>query len=352
MQKVLDNGFNIYLVGGYVRDYYLNIKTNDYDLASSAKPADLMNIFSNLESTSYGSVILRYKGFRFEITTFRIEKKYIQNRFPEYVYTDKLEKDIVRRDFTMNSMYMDINGNIIDLLDGKKDIDNKVVKMISNPYKKLEEDALRILRAIRFATIYNFKLDDELYRAIKELGYLVLNLSYERKKNELDKIFASNNLAYGIRLIKELNLDKYLEIGNLDNLKYVNNLLGIWAQIEVSNKYIFKKSEKKQIDKIKKYIGVDILDPINIYKAGLYIAMIVGQINNIDVKIINEVYEKLPIKDKKEIVITSDEIINILNVKPCNLISKVYLDLETNILNGHIKNDKKDIIKYILKKYK
>lgn len=352
MNKVLQNGFDIYLVGGYVRDYYLNIKTNDYDLATNAKPADLMKIFSNLESTNYGSVILKYKGLRFEITTFRIENKYRQNRFPEYIYTDTIEKDILRRDFTINSMYMDVEENIIDLLNGKKDIDNKIVKMVSNPYKKLEEDSLRILRAIRFATIYNFKLDDELYYAIKELSYLVSSLSYERRKNELDKIFASKNLKYGIKLIKEFNLDKYLEIGNLSNLKYVNNLLGIWAQLDVSDKYIFKKSEKKQIEKIKKYLVVDILNPLYLYNAGLYIAMIVCQIKNIDIKKLNVAYNNLPIKDQKEIDITGDEIIQLLAIKPSNLISKVYQELEINILNNQLKNNKKDIIKYILKKYK
>ena len=352
MTKIKECGFQVYLVGGFVRDYYLGITTNDYDMATDAKPADLMKIFSNLESTNYGSVILKYKGAHFEITTFRIEKDYHQNRFPEYIYTNSLEKDIARRDFTMNAMYMDIDGNIIDLLGGKKDIDNKIVKMVGNPYQKLEEDALRILRAIRFATIYKFKLDENLACAIKELGYLVSNLSFERKKEELDKIFISNNLKCGIKLIKDLNLDRYLELGKLNNIKYVNNLIGIWAQLDVSEKYIFNKNEKKQIDKIKMYLDKDILNPINLYDLGLYLAMIIGQIRDISVKKINEVYELLPINSQSDINITSLEIINILNIKPGKIISKIYNDLEINILNGNLNNNKDDIINYITKKYK
>lgn len=352
MEKIIANGFQVYLVGGYVRDYLLNIETADYDLATNAKPADLKIIFPSVELTNYGSVILKYRGSRFEITTFRIEKNYKQNRFPSYEYANTLDEDIKRRDFTMNSMYMDIEENIIDKLNGKIDITNKTIKMVGNPDKKIEEDVLRILRAIRFATIYNFRIDLSLEESIKKYGYLLINLSYARKKEELDKIFANSNIMYGIELIKKYNLDKYLDIKGFDNLKPINNILGIWAQLEVNSKYPFKKSEKSIINKIKLYLTKDILNPHVLYKSGLYIASIVGQIRKISLKKINEAYNDLTIKQRKDIAITSDDIVKALNIKPSKIISNIYDDLAYQIINNDLVNEKDSIIKYILKKYK
>ena len=160
MNKIILNGFEVYIVGGYVRDYYLNIESTDYDLATNAKPADLKTIWPSIKTDSYGSVVLNYKNERFEITTYRIEKKYKNNRFPVYEYTNSVDKDILRRDFTINTLYMDINKNIIDKLNGRKDIDLKIIKMLNDPYVRIKEDALRILRAIRFATIYDFNIDE------------------------------------------------------------------------------------------------------------------------------------------------------------------------------------------------
>lgn len=352
MEKINSYGYQVYLVGGYVRDYFLNIETIDYDLATDAKPVDLKKIFPSVELTNYGSVVLKYKGSRFEITTFRIEKNYQQNRFPSYEYTNTIKEDIKRRDFTMNSMYMDIDENIIDLLNGRDDITNKVIKMVGNPDKKMEEDVLRILRAIRFATIYNFKIDSTLEESIKKYGYLLTNLSYARKKEELDKIFASKNLVVGLELIKKYNLDKYLDIKGLDNIKPVNNILGIWAQLEVDSKYPFKKSEKSIINKIKLYLTKDILNPHVLYQAGLYVASTVGQIKKISLKKINEAYSNLVIKQRTDIAITSEEIIKALNIKPSKIISSIYDDLAYQILNKDLDNRKESIIKYILKKYK
>ena len=352
MAKIIENGYQVYLVGGYVRDYYLNKETNDYDLATSAKPADLMKIWPNIEIKNYGSMVLKYRGSRFEITTFRIENDYHNNRFPTYEYTDSIDKDIKRRDFTMNAMYMDIDENIIDKLDGKIDIDNKIIKMVGNPDKKIEEDSLRILRAIRFATIYNFKIERELSDSINKYSYLLSNLSFTHKKEELDKIFASSNLLYGLDLIKKYKLDKYLDIKGFDNIKPVNNILGIWAQLDVNNKYPFTKSEKTLINKIKLYLTKDILNPHVLYNSSLYIATVVGEIKRINIKKINIAYQNLPIKQRSDIAITTDEIINILNIKPSKIISNIYNDLAYQIINNNLDNNKICILNYIINRYK
>lgn len=351
MQKILNSGFEVYLVGGYVRDYCLNIKSNDYDLATSAKPADLKLIWPNLKASGYGSVVLNYKGLHFEITTYRIEKKYKNKRFPIFKYTSSIDDDIRRRDFTINSLYMDIYGVLIDKLNGKKDIENKIIKMVGNPYQKINEDALRILRAVRFATLYNFKIDDELYKAIKELNFLVGGLSPYRKKMELDKIFASKNIKYGLKLITDLGLYKYLDLENIEAIKPVNNVLGIWAQFDVLNIYPFNKIEQNQILKIKENLLKDVLNPIVLYRIGLYIALTIGEINRIKPVIINEAYENLPIKSRQDILLKPKDICEILKIKPGKLIGDIYTDLENQILKLELINEKTELEKYLIKKY-
>lgn len=234
-----NNGYEAYIVGGYVRDYLLNINSNDYDICTNAHYEDLNTLF-DVSDNNYGSYKIKYKNNIYEVTTFRKDLNYLNNRKPEKViYVNSLYEDLQRRDFTINTICMDKNKNIIDLLNGRYDLDNKIIKVVGDTDKKISEDALRILRAIRLATILNFKLDDNLYNSIKKYGYLVKNLSYFRKRQELDKIFLSNNIDYGIKLLKELELDKYLEI-DLNFKK--TGLLGIWAQINNMN-YPFTKKE-------------------------------------------------------------------------------------------------------------
>ncbi len=209
-----DNGFEAYIVGGYVRDYLLNIESEDYDICTSAREQDIEKLFHVIDC-NFGSFKINYNNKIYEVTTFRRDINYINNRKPERIeYVDTLFDDLQRRDFTINTICMNKDGEIIDLLDGKMDLRNKVIKVVGNVDIKMQEDALRILRAIRFATVLNFKLDDDLYYAIKKYGYLVKNLSHYRKKQEMDKILSSDNMDYGIKLLKDLELNKYLEIDN------------------------------------------------------------------------------------------------------------------------------------------
>ncbi|MBQ9319152.1 MAG: hypothetical protein IJR82_05945 [Bacilli bacterium] len=241
LEILISSGFKAYIVGGYVRDYLLGIKSNDYDICTNAKENDLKKLFNVIDS-NYGSCKVEYRNHLFEITTFRKDLNYLNHRKPEQIiFVDNLGEDLVRRDFTINTICMDKDNNIIDLLNARDDLQAKIIKVVGNTEEKMKEDALRILRAIRFATILNFSLDSQLYESIKKYGYLVKNLSYYRRRQELDKIFTSNNIEYGIKLIKELNLAKYLEIRT--DFK-ITSLMGIWAQINNFN-YPFTKEEKQ-----------------------------------------------------------------------------------------------------------
>ena len=253
LNKIIENGFEAYIVGGYPRDIYLARKSSDVDICTNATPKDIKNIFNNviLPTHEYGSVTVIYKKIRFEITTYRKDLKYINNRVPSKVkYTDDLFEDLRRRDFTVNTLCMNERGEILDVLNIKEDFDNKVIRTVGDAKNKISEDSLRILRAVRFSTILNFDLDKDLKKAIKKYGYLLKKLSYFRKKEELDRIFASQNKKKGIDLINELDLSKYLELDFTDVI-LTPSTINIWAQLNVDDIYSFTNNEKEVIKKIK-----------------------------------------------------------------------------------------------------
>ena len=355
LKQIEEKGFDAYIVGGYPRDLYLKRPSVDIDICTNATPKDLKEIFGSimLPTVNYGSVTIIKNKIRFEITTFRKDIKYENNRIPVKIkYIDSLSDDIKRRDFTINTICMDSDGTIIDLLNGRQDIDNKIIKMVGNPKIRLKEDSLRILRAVRFATVLDFKIDDELKKYIKKYSYLLKNLSYYRKKEELDKIFSSNNVEYGIELIKELNLAEPLELNNIDQITIIPSSVGIWAQLDVSDKYTFTNNEKDLIEKIKELENKNILDVDILYKYGLYLLTLVGEIKCIDRKLITIKHSELPIHSRLDINISAEEICNSLNKKPGEFLKHIYEDLEYKILHRKLNNDQQEIINYIINNYK
>ena len=187
------HGYLAYIVGGYPRDMLLNIKTNDIDICTNATPKEIVDIFEteNVSDYGYGSVKIIYKKYRFDVTTFRKDIKYENNRKPVKIkYIMDLKKDLLRRDFTINTLCIDKDENLLDLLSCKQDIDLRIIKTVGNPRYRIKEDSLRILRAIRFAGTLNFSIDEKTMNYIKKYGYLLKKLSYSRKKDELKKIFS------------------------------------------------------------------------------------------------------------------------------------------------------------------
>lgn len=354
LNKIEDKGFKAYVVGGYVRDFLRKVKSSDVDICTNARVKDLIEIFKDYKVTSleYGNILLETKDYLFEITTFRKDIEYINNRKPIIEYVDTLEEDVVRRDFTVNSICMDKNGKIIDLLNGKKDLNKKIIRSIGDPDFKIKQDSLRILRSIRFASVLNFKIDPLLKKAIKDNKELLKKLSYERKKEELTKIFTSDNKAYGIKLLKELDLLDVLELTNIDNVLRTKDLIGMWSTITINDNYPFTKTEKELINNINKLLKEDLNDIFVLYKTGLYEINIVCDLKKLSKRKYSSKYEKLVIKDKSEIDIETEEICSLLNKKPSSFLKDIYNNLEKNILLKNIKNKKEDIKKYILNNYK
>ena len=189
-----EHGYVAYIVGGYPRDSILEIKTSDIDICTDARPKEIMEIFASqaVSDVSYGSVKVIYKNSKFDVTTFRKDIKYVDNRRPIKIkYINNLKKDLLRRDFTINTICIDKDGNIIDLLNARSDINKRLIRTVGNPRYRIKEDSLRILRAIRFASILDFDIDDKTGYYLTKYGCLLNNLSKERKKEELNKIFSS-----------------------------------------------------------------------------------------------------------------------------------------------------------------
>ena len=339
-----NNNYKAYIVGGFVRDKLLNIDNPDIDIITSAKPDEICSLFNIDTKDNYGSIKLYFKGFNFDITTFRKESDYIDGRRPSNVeYTDDITIDLKRRDFTINTILIDKNGNYIDLLNGIDDLNNKLIKSVGNSDEKIKEDSLRILRAIRFMCLYNFKLDSDLKESIKSNKDLISNLSFDRIKKELDIIFSSSNVNLFFSTINELDLYKTLEIEPINSVIVTNNYLSIWAQLNYSSLYNFSNKEKSYIDNLK-YIISSGIDNYTVYKYDIDVIKEANKIlnNNID---IDEIYNNLSIKSRKDINITYEDILKI--VKDKSIINNVYIDLEKQILYNKLNNKKESIISYL-----
>ena len=349
----VSHGYEAYIVGGYPRDSLLGRKTMDIDICTNAKPKEIVELFdnANVSDIKYGFVSIIYKNIKFDVTTFRKDIKYENNRRPiEVKYINDLKKDLLRRDFTINTICIDSDGNYIDLLDAKKDLDKHIIKTVGNPRYRLKEDSLRILRAIRFATVLDFDIDDKTKAYIKKYGYLLKNLSFSRKKEEIDKILTSLNKEKGRNLLLELGLDKYLELDNLADIVLCDDIVGIWSQVKTNLEYPFSKLEKENIIKVRCMLEEGI-NRYTIYKYGLYISSVVGSIKGISYQEINNIYKKLPIYTKKDICVNGMEIANMLHKKPGSYITDIINDLEKKIVNLELENKKDILIEYIISKY-
>ncbi len=353
LNKIFDYGYEAYIVGGFVRDKLLGIESNDVDITTNATPMELKNIFPDIDidKGTYGSVTVYYKNNRFEITTYRLDLEYVDNRHPSKItYVNDLKTDLLRRDFTINTIFINKEGEIVDLLNGIEDLNKKIVRSILDANKSFRDDSLRILRAIRFATLLNCSLSQDVVNAINENKELLKNLSYNRRKRELDIIFGSPEAFNGIELLKSFGLDKELEL-DFSRVRDYSDIVGIWAMINNPN-YMFTSSEKDLIKKVNIVYKLDNLNPHVLYDYGLYVNVLAAINKGIDKQHVIQEYYKLPIREKTDILLEAKDICKILNIKPSGLIGKIYRDIIDKILNYELENDKEKLINYIKSVYK
>lgn len=185
------NGYKLYLVGGTVRDFLLNKDLLDMDVVTDATPEEMERFLNDADFTfkKMGSVRCKINDVKFDITTLREEKKYSDSRHPlEITFVKDLKKDVVRRDFTINGLYMDEHFIVYDYVNGKEDLNKKTIQMIGNADKRIKEDPLRIIRAIRFAIDLDFNIDYKLEKSIKKHVSELNKLNIDKIKQDIKKI--------------------------------------------------------------------------------------------------------------------------------------------------------------------
>ena len=203
IKMLTEAGYEAYAVGGCVRDAIMGNEINDFDITTSATPAQMQAVFENERTfetgIKHGTITLVHEKENVEITTYRVDGEYEDNRHPKTVeFTKKLENDLKRRDFTMNAIVYNEKEGYIDLFNGISDIENKTIRAIGNPKERFTEDALRILRAIRFSSVLDFKIEEKTREAMLECKHLLHNISKERIATEINKFLLGKNVKNAI----------------------------------------------------------------------------------------------------------------------------------------------------------
>lgn len=220
IKTIEDNGYEAYAVGGCVRDSILGRNPDDWDITTSARPEQIKSFFKKTIDTGikHGTVTVMMNHTGYEVTTYRIDGEYKDGRHPESVeFSAKLVDDLKRRDFTINAMAYNESNGFVDEFNGIEDLNNHVIRCVGNPIERFSEDALRMMRAIRFSAQLGFDIDSKTYAAIVELAPAIRQVSMERVQVELAKTIMSDNPFY---------VKQYEQTGLLrENLSYMDEIL-------------------------------------------------------------------------------------------------------------------------------
>ncbi|MCX6702310.1 MAG: CCA tRNA nucleotidyltransferase, partial [Candidatus Wolfebacteria bacterium] len=230
-EKLNKAGFEAYLVGGCVRDILRGtvhgelVEPKDWDVATNAKPDEIQKIFpDSVYENDFGTVGIKLTTYDLrlttnivEVTTYRLEGKYSDKRHPDEIkFAKTIEEDLARRDFTINALALKIRNSkleidsVVDPYGGQADLKNKIIRAVGEPEKRFKEDALRLMRAVRFAVELNFNIEKETQEAIKKHAKLLAEISQERIRDEFEKIIMTPSAKRGIELLEEFNLLKYI----------------------------------------------------------------------------------------------------------------------------------------------
>ena len=209
VKRLRERGFSALFAGGCVRDMLMGNVPEDYDIATDARPDDIINIFERTVPVGihYGVVLVIENGFEFEVATFRSDGTYTDGRHPDTVTFCDARGDALRRDFTINGMFYDpVDDKHFDYVGGREDLKARLVRAIGDPSERFNEDRLRMIRAVRFACRFDYNIEDQTAESIKKLYDKILTVSMERTRDELRKILTGPNPHTGIKMMDDLNL--------------------------------------------------------------------------------------------------------------------------------------------------
>lgn len=259
LKELNSKGHEGYIVGGCVRDYLMGKEPHDYDITTSALPEEVKAIFSHTADTGiqHGTVTVIIDKAGYEITTYRIDGEYKDNRHPEeVVFTDKLSGDLSRRDFTINAIAYNPHKGYVDLFNGRADIENKIIRGVGEPAKRFREDALRMMRAVRFSAQLDFSIEENTLNALKENASLIKNISIERIREEFFKLILSDHNERLDILLNSGMTEYFLPEILYKDIEYekINTLS---RDIVIRLAYIFYGIEAGMVNKIMKRLKAD-----------------------------------------------------------------------------------------------
>ena len=317
------NGYEGYIVGGCVRDYLMDIPPHDYDITTSALPEEVKAIFPHTVDTGieHGTVTVIIDKIGYELTTYRIDGEYKDNRHPEQViFTDKLAGDLSRRDFTVNAIAYNDQRGYVDMFGGMEDIKKAIIKGVGEPSKRFQEDALRMMRALRFSAQLNFSIEENTMLALKENAQLIKNISIERIREEffkliisdhnerLDLLYESGMLPYFLPELKKIiedNSISYTTINTLSKdicvrLAYVFHTLDSDNVKKILHNFRTDNKTNKITSQLVKHIDFEITDKYSLRKLISILGEnteheieIMGAVKGIDTSKAKEMYSEI-----------------------------------------------------------
>ncbi|MBM7619522.1 tRNA nucleotidyltransferase (CCA-adding enzyme) [Bacillus tianshenii] len=365
-------GHEAYFVGGSVRDHLMGRSLGDIDIATSATPDQIQALFSKTVDVgaAHGTIIVVTEKDSFEVTTYRTDGTYTDNRRPdEVVFVKSLTEDLKRRDFTMNAIAMNKKGDILDPFHGKVDIERKVIRTVGEPSERFHEDALRMFRALRFCSQLGFAIDKETFLAIKKHAALMGNVSIERKTVEMEKLLLGKSMNLSVPSLIDTGLFKYLpllkdkgeELGSLSSFPFhrLTSRIQLWTAfaylLKIPDLEDFLNSWKLP-KKVSKSVIMNITTMNHfmdegwnrelIYYSGIEaclqsheILLLLGMDKPTNRETIQKIDEALPIRGIKDIVANGNDLVQWRDQKRGKWISELLHDLEKNILNDLVQNE-------------
>ena len=379
LEKIKEVGFEAYFVGGSVRDALLNRPIHDVDIATSSYPEETKQIFARTVDIGieHGTVLVLEGEEEYEVTTFRTEDVYVDYRRPSAVsFVRSLEEDLKRRDFTVNAFALDETGEIVDLFDGLRDLENQVLRAVGVASERFNEDALRIMRGFRFQASLGFELESETFKAMKTLTPLLEKISIERTFIEFDKLLQAPFWRRGLSSMISSKAYDYLPdmVGSQEKLRYLFDLEDnftfesseqawaalLWA-LEVEDAQQFLKHWKTSRQFIKQV--QDLLTILSLreegelsrrdcYRFNLDLLLQAENLRRAQGKEFNpqaiiETYESLTIHDKKEMQINGGILIKEYGYQPGPELGDVLDEIEYAIVDGVLENDRQAIQDYL-----
>jgi tRNA nucleotidyltransferase (CCA-adding enzyme) len=384
LKKIEDAGFEAYFVGGSVRDFVLGKGVADVDIATSATPQEIKQIFPKTVDVGieHGTVVVIWGKDTYEVTTFRTESEYIDFRRPaEVTFIRSLEEDLKRRDFTMNSIAMDKEGRLIDPFKGREAIQNKIIETVGSASERFHEDALRMMRAVRFVSQLSFAIERNTYQALSKNAPLLAKIAVERKTAEFEKLLQGESRAQALEALIDTGLYQYLPglqgqkaqlIKLLPFAQASLSLLEMWTlllfvlEIKLDEAESFLKQWKLPVKKIKAVKGVlswlrfrcqSPWSVESVYEAKLeqaiHAEILYNTVNNqpLDQSIeeLKQQYETLLIKDRQELRVSGNDLMEWESRRGGRWLKEKLFMIEKAVLRGEVQNEKEAIREWLYK---